>query len=205
MNIEKNHVNRIAKVGMLSAVSAILMMLEIPIPLVPPFLKLDFSDIPALLAGFAFGPLAGVSVLLVKNIIHALVSWSFLVGELANFLIGVSFVLPAAMIYKVRKTRAGAIAGMVAGGAAMVVFAGILNYFLLIPLYTRVLGYTMEDIIAWSSSANKYIVDLRSLVVIGITPFNIFKALVNIGITTLIYKKISHFLHSSPVRSKENL
>ncbi|HPQ46711.1 MAG TPA: ECF transporter S component [Clostridia bacterium] len=195
MNIKNNRVNWIAKVGMLSAVSAILMFLEIPVPLVPPFLKFDFSDLPALIAGFAFGPMAGVAVLLVKNIIHALASWSFLVGELANFLIGISFVLPAALVYKSGKTKSRAIIGMVTGGITMVVIAGLLNYFVLIPMYTRVLGYTMEDIVAWSSTANRHIVDLRSLVIIGITPFNVFKVLVNTFITALIYKKLSPFLH----------
>ncbi|HRX41890.1 MAG TPA: ECF transporter S component [Clostridia bacterium] len=195
MNIKNNRVNWIAKVGMLSAVSAILMFLEIPVPLVPPFLKFDFSDLPALIAGFAFGPMAGVAVLLVKNIIHALASWSFLVGELANFLIGISFVLPAALVYKSGKTKSRAIIGMITGGITMVVIAGLLNYFVLIPMYTRVLGYTMEDIVAWSSTANRHIVDLRSLVIIGITPFNVFKVLVNTIITALIYKKLSPFLH----------
>jgi len=195
MNIKNDRVNWVAKVGMLSAVSAILMFLEIPVPFVPPFLKFDFSDLPALIAGFAFGPLAGVAVLFVKNIIHAIASWSFLVGELANFLIGVSFVLPAALIYRGRKTKARAVTGMIAGGVSMVIIAGLLNYFVLLPMYTKVLGFTMEEIVAWSSTANKHIVDLRSLVVIGITPFNIFKVLVNIVLTALIYKKISHLLH----------
>ena len=203
MNIKNNRVNWIAKVGMLSAVSAILMFLEIPVPLVPPFLKFDFSDLPALIAGFAFGPMAGVAVLLVKNIIHALASWSFLVGELANFLIGISFVLPAALVYKSGKTKSRAIIGMVTGGITMVVIAGLLNYYVLIPMYTRVLGYTMEDIVAWSSTANRHIVDLRSLVIIGITPFNVFKVLVNTVITALIYKKLSPFLHQGSTKQEK--
>lgn len=203
MNIKNNRTNWIAKVGMLSAVSVILMMLEIPIPLVPPFLKFDFSDIPALIAGFAFGPWAGAAVLLVKNIIHALVSWSFLVGELANFLIGLTFVIPAAFIYRSKKTKSRAVIGMIVGGGLMIVTAGFLNYYLLLPIYTRVLGYTMEEIVAWSSSANKYIVDVRSLVVIGITPFNIFKVAVNTLLTALIYKKLSPLLHFEQKYSKK--
>ena len=191
----------IVKVAMLSAVAAILMFLEMPVPLVPPFLKFDFSDIPALLAGFSLGPLAGVAVMFVKNIIHALTSWSFFVGELANFLIGVSFVLPAAIIYKRNKNKKSAVLGMIAGGIIMTVFAGLLNYFLLIPLYTKVLGYTIEEIIAWSSSANKGIIDLKSLIIIGITPFNVFKAFINILVTTLIYKKLSPLLHEKKDRN----
>lgn len=195
MNLKNNRVNWIAKVGMLSAIASILMFLEIPLPFVPPFLKLDFSDIPALIAGFAFGPLAAFFVILIKNIVHALASWSFLVGELANFLIGLSFVLPAAFIYKGGKTKSRAIAGMIVGGVVMVIVAGFLNYFVLLPLYTKVLGFTVEEIVAMSSTANKGIVDLRSLVVIGITPFNAFKVFVNVLITSLLYKKLSPLLH----------
>ena len=185
----------IVKVAMLSAVASILMFLEIPIPLMPPFLKLDFSDIPALLAGFSLGPIAGVAVLLIKNMVHALSSWSFLVGELANFTIGVSFVLPAAIIYQKHKNKKSAIIGMTAGGLSMVVFAGLINYFVLIPLYATVLNIPVEVIVGMSNEVNGLIVDLKTLILIGITPFNIIKAFVNILITALIYKRLSPILH----------
>lgn len=183
------------KVAMLSAVAAILMYLEIPIPLVPPFLRLDFSDIPALLAGFAMGPLAGVAVLLIKNAVHAMASWSFLVGELANFTIGVSFVLPAAIIYKKNKNKRSAIIGMIIGGLTMAVIAGLLNYFVLIPLYATVLDFPVEAIVGMSNEVNKLIVDLKSLILIGITPFNLLKAAINTLLTALIYKPLSPYLH----------
>ena len=180
---------------MLSAVATILMYLEIPLPLVPPFLRLDFSDIPALLAGFAMGPLAGVAVLLVKNAVHALASWSFLVGELANFLIGISFVLPAAVIYQRRKNKKSAVVGMLTGGLVMTVIAGMLNAFVLIPLYASVLNFPVEAIVGMSNEVNPMITDLKTLIFIGITPFNIVKASVNILLTALIYKPLSPFLH----------
>ena len=185
----------IVKVAMLSAVAAILMYLEIPLPLVPPFLRLDFSDIPALLAGFAMGPLAGVAVLLVKNAVHALASWSFLVGELANFLIGISFVLPAAIIYQRKKNKKSAVVGMLTGGGVMTVVAGLLNAFVLIPLYASVLNFPVEAIVGMSNEVNPMITDLKTLIFIGITPFNIVKASVNILLTALIYKPLSPFLH----------
>ncbi|MDX1358327.1 MAG: ECF transporter S component [Clostridia bacterium] len=185
----------IVKVAMLSAVATILMYLEIPLPLVPPFLRLDFSDIPALLAGFAMGPLAGVAVLLVKNAVHALASWSFLVGELANFLIGISFVLPAAVIYQRRKNKKSAVVGMLTGGLVMTVIAGMLNAFVLIPLYASVLNFPVEAIVGMSNEVNPMITDLKTLIFIGITPFNIVKASVNILLTALIYKPLSPFLH----------
>lgn len=194
----------LVKVAMLSAVAAILMYLEIPLPFVPPFLRLDFSDIPALLAGFAMGPLAGVTVLLIKNAVHAMASWSFLVGELANFTIGISFVLPAAIIYQKHKNKKSAIIGMVTGGLIMTAVAGLLNAFVLIPLYATVLEFPVEAIVGMSNEVNPLITDLKTLILVGITPFNIVKAGLNILIAALIYKPLSPYLHKESLRKNTN-
>lgn len=185
----------LVKVAMLSAVAAVLMFIEIPLPFMPPFLKMDFSDIPALLAGFSLGPLAGIAVLLIKNLIHALASWSFLVGELANFTIGLCFVLPAALIYKSRKNKKSAIIGMSVGGLTMTIAAGVLNAFVLIPLYASVLEFPVEAIIGMSRELNPLIKDLATLIFIGILPFNLIKAFLNTLVTALIYKPLSPLLH----------
>lgn len=185
----------LVKVAMLSAVASILMYLEIPLPFVPPFLRLDFSDIPALLAGFSLGPLAGLAVLLIKNMVHAMASWSFLVGELANFVFGAAFVLPAAVIYQKHKNKKSAIIGMTAGSITMTITAGILNAFVLIPLYATVLNFPLEAIIGMSREVNPMITDLKTLIFIGITPFNLLKAFLNTLITALIYKPLSPYLH----------
>lgn len=185
----------IVKVAMLSAAAAVLMFLEIPIPLVPPFLRMDFSDIPALLAAFSLGPLAGFAVLLVKNLVHALASWSFLVGELANFTIGLCFVMPAAFIYKRHKDKKSAIVGMTVGGLTMTAVAGLLNAFVLIPLYAIVLNFPVEAIINMSKEVNPLITNLPTLILIGITPFNLLKAFLNTLVTAFIYKPLSPLLH----------
>ncbi len=185
----------IVKVAMLSAVASLLMFLEMQIPFMPPFLKLDFSDIPALLAGFSLGPLAGVAVLFIKNAVHAMASWSFLVGELANFIIGVSFVLPAALIYRHKKNKKSAVIGMAAGGITMTLIAGFLNAFVLIPLYATVLKFPVEAIIDMSNKVNPLIKDLKTLIFIGITPFNLLKAFLNTLVAAFIYKPLSPLLH----------
>ena len=187
----------IVKVAMLSAVASLLMFLEIQIPFMPPFLKLDFSDIPALLAGFSLGPLAGVAVLFIKNAVHAMASWSFLVGELANFIIGVSFVLPAALIYRHKKNKKSAVIGMAAGGITMTLIAGFLNAFVLIPLYATVLKFPVEAIIDMSNKVNPLIKDLKTLIFIGITPFNLLKAFLNTLVAAFIYKPLSPLLHKN--------
>lgn len=186
----------LAKVAMLGAIGGILMFLELTIPFVPPFLKLDFSDIPAFLAGFALGPTAGIAVVFIRNMIHFLFgTWSRGVGELANFIIGVSFVLPASLIYARRKNKKNAMIGMIIGVLTMTAFAALANYFFLIPFYAVILGIPVGAIVEMSTAINVAIVDLKTLVIWGITPFNLFKGAMNILIMLLIYKRLSPILH----------
>lgn len=203
MTDNSNRTSWIVRVALLTAVSSVMMFLEMSVPFMPPFLKFDFSDIPSLLAGFSMGPLAGVTVVILKNLVHAITSWSFLVGEFANTLIGIAFVLPAAIIYKRNKCKKNAIIGMIVGSLIMTILAALMNYFLLIPLYATVLGFPVEAIIEMSNSVNPMIVDLKTLILIGVTPFNLFKAIINTIITAIVYKKLSPILHAKPLLKKQ--
>lgn len=93
----------IAMTGMLSAVSTVLMFFSFSVPLMPSFIKLDFSELPALIAAFSMGPISGAVVCLVKNLINMLFSTTGCVGEFANFLLGIFFVIPAGVIYHYKK------------------------------------------------------------------------------------------------------
>ena len=118
----KSRTHKIAVTAMLSAAAAVLMFLDFPIPfLIPPFVKMDFSELPALLATFSLGPASGVVVCLVKNLVNLTMSSTQGVGELCNFLLGVCFVIPAGLVYKYKKTRSGALVGALVGAAAMAV------------------------------------------------------------------------------------
>jgi len=197
--------NRLIKISFLGAMAFILMLLEVQLPIFPGFLKLELSDVPALVGAFALGPVAGVIVELLKNILFGVIkgSTSMWVGELANFLVGSILVFIAGTFYKKHKNRKGAIIGIVFGTIFMVAMASILNYFILIPFYAKLLGKSVEDIINWSAAANHYIVDLKALILLGIIPFNIFKATVEGFVTMLLYKKISPILHKEIVRKKQ--
>ncbi|WP_315078345.1 ECF transporter S component [uncultured Clostridium sp.] len=168
--------NKTIKISLLSALALILMYIEIPYPIFP-WLKIDFSDVPALLGAFGFGPLAGVVIELIKNILILLIkgSQSGFVGELANFLIGVSLVLPAGIIYKRNKSKKSAILGMVLGGICIEIVGIISNVYLLLPAY----GMQM-------SSA-----ELLKYVTVGLLPFNGIKAVIVSTLTYILYKKIS--------------
>jgi riboflavin transporter FmnP len=171
------------------------MFVETPLPLLPSFLKLDFSEIPALLAAFSLGPVASIYVGLVKNLLHVPSTQTAGVGEMANFLIGCAFSVPAGLIYDKKKTRQSAAVALLAGGFTMTITAALLNYWLLIPLYLVVLGIPQEAIIAMGHSANRQIINLPTFIAYGIVPFNLIKAMM-LSITTLvIYKRVSPILH----------
>ena len=133
-------VRALAVTAMLSAAATVLMALDFPIPfLIPPFVKMDFSELPALLAAFALGPASGAAVCLVKNLVNLTMSSTQGVGELCNFLLGICFVIPAGLIYRYKRTRSGALAGALAGAVIMALCSIPVNYFISYPVYTKLL------------------------------------------------------------------
>ncbi|MBW9171842.1 ECF transporter S component [Clostridium estertheticum] len=194
---------KMIKISLLAVIAFLLMYIELPIPIFPTFLKIDISDLPALLGAFALGPIAGVIIELVKNILHGVfASSTALVGEFANFLVGSCLVLVSGYIYKIRKSKGGAIVGLLIGTIVMSIFASILNYFVILPLYESVLKFPITGIIAAGSKINHNITNLNSFVVWMILPFNIFKGIVLSGMTLALYKSVSPLLHKEHIESK---
>lgn len=184
----------ITKVSILSVIAYVLMVLEMPVIMFPAFLKIDFSDIPAILGAFALGPTAGIMIELVKNILHWITSTTTGgVGELANFVIGCAWIIPAAFIYKRHKQKKYAIIGMIVGTMSMAIIGGIVNYYVMIPFYAKI--WPMEAILEMSAAANPLIVDLKTLIFYGIIPFNLLKGIIISIVTMLIYKKLSPIIH----------
>ncbi len=202
-------IRRLAIAAMLTAVAAVLQYLEIPIPLMPSFVKLDLSDLPALLGAFSLGPWWGVLIQLVKNLLHLPFGSSAGVGELCNFLLGSVFVLTAGLVYQHRKTRGTALWGCVLGAAAMAVASLPLNYFLVYPAYVAILQFPEEAIIgayeailgsvAHVPTANPL---LNCLLIFNVT-FTLFKGILNILICFLIYKPLSKTVLNKELLSEE--
>lgn len=191
--MKNTKVKWMVKVAMLSAVSVILMLLEFPLPFIaPPFYELDFSEVPVLIGAFALGPAAGVTIELLKILLNLLINGTITagVGEFANFLMGVSFILPVELIYKRNKTKKTAILGMVAGGAIMVAFSCVINAFILIPAYGKALEIPMEAFVEMGAKIIPSVDSLWELVLLCVAPFNAIKVIAVSVITTLIYKHI---------------
>lgn len=189
----KVNVRYIAVTAMLSAVAFILMFLDFPIPfLIPNFIKMDVSELPALVGAFAMGPVCGVLVCLVKNLLHLTITTTGGVGELANFLLGASFVLPAGLIYKKKKSRKSALTGSILGAAIMAAFSVLCNYFLTYPVYYNFMPKDM--VLALYRAILPSIENVLQCLICFNMPFTFVKGLLSAGITFLIYKHISPIL-----------
>lgn len=186
----------IAKAGILTAAAVLLMYLELSVPLMPAFLKFDFSEVVVLIASFSMGPLTGILVEFAKNLLHLPATHTGGIGELANFVIGSAFVGTAGLVYRSKKTRGGAYTAMASGTLVMTLFACVINYFIMIPFYIQVVGFQLPAIIeATHMAGNTLVKDLETLILYVFVPFNLFKGLVVSLIVALIYKRISPFLH----------
>lgn len=184
------------KVGILGALAAVVHMLDFPIPFIAPaFYELDFSEVIVMLGGFSLGPWAAVGIEAVKIIIKLLLNGTstMYVGDLANFLIGCSLVLPAVFIYRKKHSRKGAVMGMAAGTVLMALVGCLINAYVLIPLYAK-LFMPMDAILSAGAGVNEAVHNVITLVIICVAPFNLFKGFLVSLITGLIYKKVSPLL-----------
>lgn len=185
------------KISVLGVISVLLMFFDISSWFAPPFLKLDIADMPSLIGAFAMGPMAGVIVQLLKNILHILVEGSITggVGELSNFLVGSVFAYTAGLIYYRKKDFKNAIIGLVVGVLAMTFFATLSNYFVIFPLYAKIFGWPLEKLVGMGSAVNRFVIDYKTLILFAVVPFNILKGIVVSSVTLLLYKKVSPILH----------
>lgn len=190
MDKKRFSLRRVTVTAIMSAAAAVLMLLEFSVPLVPSFLKFDFSDLPAVITSFALGPVWGVTVELIKNVINLAKTQTGGVGELANFIIGVSLVLPAGLVYKLKKDRAGALIGSIAGAVFASAISIPVNIFITYPVYASLMG-SEEKILALYRAILPSVKTLSQAIIVFNTPFTLVKGAVNVLITFLLYKRLS--------------
>lgn len=176
--------------AMLSAIAFVLMYLEFSIPIMPSFIAMDFSDLPELIGAFAMGPVCGVLICFIKNVLHLAASKSAFIGELSNFIIGVAFVLPAGLIYKVKKSKKMAFIASFTGAITMGIVSVISNYFVIYPLYYKV-GFPEEAILAAYQVIVPGMKNVFQCILCFNLPFTIVKGMIISLITMLIYKPLS--------------
>lgn len=190
----KVNVRYVTVTAMLSAIAFILMFIEFSVPFImPEFIKMDLSELPALIGAFAMGPVCGVTVCLVKNLLHLFISTTGGVGELSNFILGAAFVLPAGLIYKHKKSRKNALIGSLLGAVIMALFSVVSNYYLVYPAYYRLMVPEDAVFAAYQKILPSVENMLQCLVYFNM-PFTLVKGLFSVVITFLVYKHISPIL-----------
>lgn len=191
---QKTNTRKIVILGLFSAISSLLMYIEVPLPLMPPFLKLDISGVPVLIASFLFGPWEGVAVALLKDLVHLLSTHTGGVGELSDFLIFSFFSLVVGYIYKKSKTKKTSEIALVAGTLTIGFMGALTNKFLIIPFYTKVMP--LEAIISACNKVNPLIGNINTYILFGVVPFNLIKGILISVVTLLVYKKLSVYVKS---------
>ncbi len=197
-------VRKMAIIGVFSAVSFVLMLLEFPLPFAPSFYKFDFSDMPALVGGFAAGPFAGVMIEFIKILLKLVIKGtsSGFVGEIANFVVGAAFVVPATIIYRLRKTRKTALISCIVGTLCITLAGSSLNAFFLLPAYAIIYGCDINAFVEMGTSINPAITNITTFYLLAVAPFNLVKGIVDSVITFVLYKHISPILKGNSHRTK---
>lgn len=196
---KRDSVRAMAVTAMLGAVASVLMFFDFPIPfIIPSFIKFDISELPALLASFSFGPIHGVAVCIIKNLIHVLIKNSTMgIGELSNLCLGICFVVPAGLIYKYHKSRKMAVIGAAVGAVIMAIMSVPINYFVTYPMYIKMYADFggWEAILAMYQAILPGAKSLIQVLLIFNMPFTFFKGAIVAVLTFFIYKPLSPILH----------
>lgn len=189
-------VSTLVKISILSAIGYILMFISVPLPMLfPEFLKIDISDLTALLGGISLGPMAGITIAFLKNLLQFITGMSTTggVGEFANFLIGGSFVFTVSYIYSKKRNIQGVIIGLVSGMVVMTVVGCIANYFIILPFYATI-GWSIDAVVSMGAAINPAIDSKMSFIIWMIAPFNILKSGLMSLLTLPMYKKTEKIL-----------
>ena len=197
---KKTTIRKTAVTAIMAALSIALMYLDFSIPIMPVFIKFDVSELPALITSFALGPVYGIAVCLVKNLVHGLTSQSAFIGELSNFILGAVFVATAGFVYQHNKNRKSAFLGALLGALAMAIISLPSNYFIVYPIYAQTFfGGSMDAIVGMYQTILPRTKNLFQALLIFNVPFTFCKGLCSTVLTFLVYKRISPILKGKEI------
>ncbi|WP_246001120.1 ECF transporter S component [Oceanobacillus piezotolerans] len=190
-SVQSSKLLRLVILALLGSISLVLFFLNFPLPALPAYLKIDFSEVPALMASLIFSPIAGVIVIAIKNLLYLAVSGAGdPIGVFANFLAGVMFVVPVSIIYhKFNKGVKSVVTGLLTGTVIMALGMSLLNYFFLLPAYSWFMGWEMTPEVMWVS------------VIAGVLPFNVIKGIIVGILFVLIFIKMRSWIEQKQTKA----
>ena len=184
---------RVAVFGALSGIFYI--FIKFPVPFLPPFLEFHFDEIPAFIASFAYGPISGILVLLIKTLIKLPMTSTLGVGELSDLIYSAAFIIPTAIIYKKHRNFKGVIVGLSVGTVIQLTVSLVSNIYLIIPFYMKVMEFPEQAILGMCQAANPRITDIGwSYGLLAVLPFNAIKDAAVIILTLFTYKSVHRFI-----------
>ncbi len=194
----RNNTKVLVLTAMLGAISAVLMLFEFNVPLVLPFIKMDFSELPIILGGFILGPSAGAGVILIKILLNFVFNGSTTagVGEVANFVLSLCYMLPSVLIYRKKKTKKWAAISMTIGTVVASVASVFMNTFVMFPVYGKAFNLPMDAIVEICASVNPAVDSVLTMMLFSVFPFNLFKYGVVSVLTFLVYKRLAGFIRN---------
>ncbi len=191
MKKELLNVRTVAFVALCAALAWVLMLYNFPLPLMPPFMKFDFAGVIEIFGAMMLGPIPGILIVLVKDLLKLLSTDTFGIGELSNFIVSLAYILPPSLIYYRKKTKKRAIIGMAIGIVTCTVVACLSNMYMIIPFYAKAYGMDMDGIVAMCQKVNSAVKDPVTFVALGVVPFNVIKTLATSIIVLFLYKPLS--------------
>lgn len=189
--MKKKNIHKLTGIAMLVAVAFVLQFIEVSIPIMPSFIKLDFSDLPEIIGAFVYGPVAGIAIAFFKNLLHLTVSSSMYIGELSNFILGATFAGVAGLIFKKNNSAKFAIIGGVVGSIAMAIVSVPCNYFIIYPLYYSVLGFPEAAVLQMYQLILPSVKNIFEALLIFNVPFTFIKGAICCAVAVPIQKPLS--------------
>lgn len=191
-----SNTRKLVVTAMLAAFAAALMFIEIPLPFIAPtFYKMDLSELPVLIGSFSLGPISGVIIELIKVLVHMIIKGpeSAFIGDFANFVVGCTLVVPASLIYRVKKTKKTAVIALLVSTLFMAIVGVFLNAYVLLPAYSSFMP--IDQIVSLGHDIIPLINNKFTFCLFSVLPFNLIKGLIVSIITILIYKPLSKLIH----------
>lgn len=204
--MKKTTLRHMTVAGLFGAIAFVLMFFNFSIPVISPFAEFDLSALPELIGGYVLGPLGAIYITTIKLLLKLLFQGtsSMFTGEVQNFILSLSYVLPAILYYRKHKTKKGAVIGLVIGSIVSIVMAVLTNLYLIFPAYIKLYGMNWDGIIEICTAANPMITNIPTFVAFSVIPFNVISRVVSSIIAVLVYKKISVPLKKMLLEQEEN-